>query len=557
MSQPGPPPFEQRLSDTSDERRRLAAALWRLSEVLAADSSRRSFRARAYRRAVWSLDALSPTLQEDEPALLAVPGIGRGIAAVIAEFRETGSIATLRELDPLYPLDVERIRRLPRMTPRLLRALRRELGVDRIEDLERALDAGDTGQLPGVGPATSQLWQRILESWPSPHALPAYDAMGLAAQLSAHFADQLARPVVVGGQVRRRAEWVDIIDLVVATEAGAEPVLELEGSAVFSAASTVGGTLSASTHNGAAVRIHPAEPASFGNELVAATGPAEHVEMVSTVRAFPDEESLYAAKGVPWIPPPARGNTLEVATRVVSVADICSDLHVHSDSSPDGRMSLGEIAEICSERGYSHVLITDHTKGLRFGGLDELGLLRQAEAIDRVRSAFPELVIWHGAELNIEPGGELDIADDALTALDFAIAAVHSRFDLDTATQTARVVAAMAHPVVKVLAHPTGRRIGIRAPLALDLDTVFTAALEHDVALETNGHLDRLDLGAELVQRAAAAGVLLAANSDAHRPQEMANIENAVATLQRAGVNSDRVVNTWPIDRFREWVSAG
>jgi DNA polymerase (family 10) len=165
------------------------------------------------------------------------------------------------------------------------------------------------------------------------------------------------------------------------------------------------------------------------------------------------------------------------------------------------------------------------------------------------------LALFHGAELNIDPSGELDLPDSILGGLDLAVAAVHSRFDLGRDEQTRRVIKALHHPVVKVLAHPTGHRIGVRPPLDLDLDAVFAVAAEEGVALELNGHRDRLDLSAELTERAVAAGCRLAANSDAHRLPELFNVENAVATAQRAGVRPDRVVNTLDLDPFLEWVA--
>jgi DNA polymerase (family 10) len=165
------------------------------------------------------------------------------------------------------------------------------------------------------------------------------------------------------------------------------------------------------------------------------------------------------------------------------------------------------------------------------------------------------LVLFHGAELNIERDGTLDI--DELDILDFAVAGVHSHFGLGRGEQTERVVAALRNPAVRILAHPFGRRIGIRPPLDIDMARVVEEAMSHDVALESNGHRDRLDLSEEWVRKAADLGAVFAANSDAHRVPEMANIANAVATLQRAGVTPHRVVNTRSADSLREWLGTG
>jgi DNA polymerase (family 10) len=217
-------------------------------------------------------------------------------------------------------------------------------------------------------------------------------------------------------------------------------------------------------------------------------------------------------------------------------------------------MSLDEILLEAVDRGYEYVLITDHTSELRFGGLGESGLDAQAIAIEALRANFPDLVVLHGAELNIARDGSLDIDEGALDRLDLAVAGLHSFFDLDRSEQTARVIRALDHPVVRVLAHPTGRRIGARPGIDVDIDSVIASAIANDVALEVNGHRDRLDLSASHAATAVAAGALLAANSDAHRIGEMGNVANAVATMQRAGVAPDAVVNSWPADRFISWV---
>ncbi|MGH8916485.1 MAG: hypothetical protein ACRDZM_18465, partial [Acidimicrobiia bacterium] len=210
------------------------------------------------------------------------------------------------------------------------------------------------------------------------------------------------------------------------------------------------------------------------------------------------------------------------------------------------------LAEVVA-MGYDYVLITDHTKGLRFGGLDEERLSLQRQSIDAVRDRFPDLTVLHGAELNVDRTGDLDIGDEALALLDLVVVGLHSNFDLDRAEQTARVLTVLEHPAVRVLAHPTGRRIGIRPAIDVDLDAVIDSTIEHRVALEVNGHRDRLDLSAPLAARAVEAGALLAANSDAHRVGELANVANSVGTMQKGGVRPGSVVNALPVEQFVKW----
>ncbi len=283
-----------------------------------------------------------------------------------------------------------------------------------------------------------------------------------------------------------------------------------------------------------------------------ATGPPEHAAQV-TRDAYATEAEAYESAGLRFIPPPARTADLSIAADLVQTEDLHGDLHLHTDLSPDGRMSLTTIAEAAMGRGYEYVLITDHTEGLRFGGLGVEEIAAQSVAIADLRRRFPGLRILHGAELNVGVDGRLDLPEEGIDLLDFAVAGLHSHFQLDRATQTRRVLTALGHPAVKVLAHPFGRRIGIRPGLDLDIEQVIEAAVERDVALEVNGHRDRLDLPARWVRIASESGALFAADSDAHRLPEMGNVANAVAVLQRARVPAQQVVNTLPVAAFLRW----
>ncbi len=537
-------------------RQDFGAALWRLSDLVRADERRRSFRAKAYRRAVWSLDDLAPDLSDPPEEALSVPGIGPGVLRLAHELRDSGHIELLDRLEAAYPRDVATIRRLPRITPPILRSLKGELGVDTATDLSAAIEAGGVESLRGVGPATAERWARTLQLAPSPGSVPSFQAWVLADAMSRHLRRHLGADVEAAGQVRRREEWVETIDLVVGSDDVARGRAFLEGTAVarFEGHGTGGESL-IRAHEGVPVRVHLVSPAEAGWRLLQVTGPDGHADdlLRSVVADGLTETEIYERGGRIWLPPAARGLPRATAEGVVRLGDIKGDLHLHSDSSPDGRMSLSEILLEAVDRGYSYVLLTDHTTGLRFGGLDGTGLAEQRSTIDEVRAGFPDLLVLQGAELNIDRDGSLDIDDEALGRLDLAVAGLHSYFDLDRLEQTTRVLKALSHPVVRVLAHPTGRRIGTRPPIDIDIDAVVSAAVENDVALEVNGHRDRLDLSAELASRAVAAGALLAANSDAHRIGEMGNVANSIATMQRAGVQPTSVVNALPVDEFKEW----
>ncbi len=542
----------------SDVRRRLGSALWRLSDLVRADEGRRSFRAKAYRNAVWSLDDLSPDLSEPREVMTRIPGIGAGVARVVEEYRDTGRVAALDRLAGVYPADVDRLRRLPRMTPAMLRLIKLELGVERLEDLVEVIDSGEIEEVRGVGPAIAGRWRSVVEVAPRGGALPAHQGHLLAVQLGRHLERHLPVTAWPAGEVRRVTEWVSSVDFVVMTADPDEVSVFLDDTAIAARSEVAPGTDPRLVlHQGTPVRVGVTDEPGVGAALISATGPPEHAAAVldGWSGSATTEVEVYGAVGLPWVPPPARGLPMGRATAVVQTDDIRGDLHLHSDWSPDGRMSLFEICGEAARSGYEYILITDHTAGLRFGGMDSDAIRRQAESIEEVRAEFPGLLVLHGAELNVEIDGSLDIDDDGLDILDMAVLGLHSRFDLTRARQTRRVITALSHPVVKVLAHPTGRRIGTRPPVDIDIDAVVDAAVAHGVALEANGHRDRLDLSAELSARAVARGALTAANSDAHRRGEMANIVNAVASLQGGGVGASSVVNAWPREQFLDWAS--
>lgn len=547
------------MSSPQPNRRRLfASLLWRLADLTQVDERRRSFRAKAYRRAVWSLDDLEPALDQPEEEMLEVPGIGPGLVSLIDEYVRTGRLSRLETLQARYPREAGRMRRLPRANQGVLRAMKEELGVEVLDDLEAAIGTGAVSTLPGIGEATAALWRRILDASPPGGPAPAHRAWVTARQIGEHLERHLDAVVSETGAVRRVEDWVEEIELLLGTDDPGRVRGFLDRSAIASdVAAAVEGRIALHTHDGLRAVVHLTRSERFGSALVETTGPESHlIETFSgRVPSFPTEPEVYRSAGMDWVPPAARVRPLEEARKAVTVADLRGDLHIHTDASPDGRVTLQYLVEACIARGYRYLLVTDHTKGLRFGGLDEVALAEQGALVADLRRWLPDIEIFHGAELNIGIDGDLDIGDDTLDLLDFSVAAVHSRFDLDESRQTERVLTAMRHPKVKILGHPLGRRIGIRPALDLDLEAVLGVAAEEGVALETNGHRDRLDVPAELAERALASGCLLAANSDAHRLGELANVENAVATAQRAGALPAQVVNTWELDAFRAWAT--
>jgi histidinol phosphatase-like PHP family hydrolase len=430
-----------------------------------------------------------------------VPGIGTGIARLYEEFRKSGTLAALETLSRRLPSDASALSRLPRMTPPRLQALRAELGVESVSDLDQAIVAGAAETLPGVGRQTTELWARALAQR-SP-GIPIYTARAFAVRLAQHVEQKVSGSTVeLHGAVARLEDWVDEIDLLI-----------------------IGGT---------AVR--------------------EFLEQSSLTTAFEKVRSGIRLETLGG-PVSARivrtGAKARVPEGAVMPAALKGDLHTHSNWSPDGRQSLSELVAAAVARGYEYIGVTDHAAGLRFGGLDPERLRAQRVELEKVRDEFPDITVLHGIELNIDRDGEVDFDTDLLAWLDFTVAGFHSFLSLGPDEQTARALRAVANPQVDIIAHLTGRRIGIRPPIELDLPLVLRAAAANGTVLEVNGHLDRLDLSFELIEMAVGYGVLFVANSDAHRPAELANVENACVLLERARVDPASVVNTWSLEALK------
>lgn len=535
-------------------RQRLAFALWELADLIQADERRRSFRSRAYRQAVWSLDDLAPGLDDTADDMLSVPGIGPGVVRLIETFRFGDRLPELEALRARYPRQAARLRHLPRMTPVIQQSLKAEVGVETTDDLMRAIETGDATGVKGVGEVTVELWHGVLSLWPAEPAIPAHDAWVLATRFRDHFAAKLAAEAHVAGEARRVTEWVSRLVLVIVSEPSDDAFRLLEASAMGVVTGKSAEGMSLLTPPGTPMDVRLCARREVGTAMIGATGPSPHVATLDLTRLRASEEEVYVDNGRAWVPPAARDNLDPPPDDLILPERIKGDLHVHSLSSPDGRMSLDTIVAGMLARGLEYAVVTDHTIGLRFGGLDAEGLRRQSSEIAAARARHPEFQLLHGAEVNIGPEGDLDIDDETLASLDLVVAGVHSRFDLPGDEQTERVVAALGHPAVRVLAHPTGRRIGRRPGIEIDLDRVIRVARENLVALEVNGHRDRLDLPSDAAASASSAGVLLAANSDAHRPGELANVGNAVSVLQRAHVPRSQVVNAMSWEEFSSWL---
>jgi len=231
------------------------------------------------------------------------------------------------------------------------------------------------------------------------------------------------------------------------------------------------------------------------------------------------------------------------------------DLQMHSEWS-DGRPTVQEIADACLQRGYQYAAVTDHSYGLTIaGGMSMPEAAEQRRAIDAVNAwGGARFKMLQGIEANIDTTGQLDLTDDEAATFDVVLAAPHSRLRRSE-DQTGRMLAAIAHPAVRILAHPRGRITGSRAGVIADWDAVFALAAQRGVAIEIDGDPARQDIDHTLASRAFEAGCVIALDSDAHTTTQLSYAETALAHARLAGVPAERIVNCWPLDRLLAWLS--
>jgi DNA polymerase (family 10) len=287
----------------------------------------------------------------------------------------------------------------------------------------------------------------------------------------------------------------------------------------------------------------------LGTALVRATGSPDWVESLGALPAGETEEAVFAALGLPFVPPELReAGAPPVPDDLVRLDDVRGDLHAHTTWS-DGRASVLEMGEAAKALGHEYLAICDHTKAVRVvAGLDADDLRRQAEEIAAANEALAPFRVLRGVECDILPDGSLDLPDDVLAELEWVQISLHAGQRHPRQALTRRVTEAMRHPAARCLSHPKGRILGHRPENELDLDEVFAVCLETGVALEVNGLPDRLDLSGAHVAEAIAAGVSIVCSTDAHSIRGLDLIELSVTTARRGAAPRSRVLNTLPLD---------
>jgi DNA polymerase (family 10) len=562
------------------------------------EGSPQSFKVRAYEKAAQGLQAVAgPIAELDVNELVAVKGVGRSTAAKIREFVETGTVDKLETLREEFPPDVVALSRIPGLGPKTLRLVRSELGVENVDDLRAAIENEQLRALPGLGATSEAKIAKAIERLGltgKDQRTPIADALPLAERLVADIeAIDGVQSAQYCGSLRRFSETIGDIDI---TVAAAEPaaVMAAVRSHPDAVEIVVSGDTKTSflTSRGLQVDVRVVSDAEFGAAMLYFTGSKAHnielrqraLDRNLTLNEYglfevdPEtgepgrcvarttEAEIYAALDMGPVPPPMREGTGEVDAAALDVdpsfpeliqrEHIRGDLHYHTDRSGDGRSTVAEMVAVAADAGYEYLAITDHGEDLAINGSSAEEMLEHREVIRALQRSYPDLTILWGCELNIGPDGGLDYDAEFRALFDYTVAAVHSHFDQSVTKQTERLLRAIADPSVRSIGHLTGRYIGRRPGIEIEIAPVLDALVAHDVALEINGALQRLDAASDVVRQAVSRGVKLVINTDSHHTSELGRMEYGVLTAQRGWVPRDQVVNAWDRERFLRWVDA-
>jgi DNA polymerase (family X) len=545
------------------------------------------FKSRAYATGARVIAGLDTSQLEElvrSGKLRSLKGIGAALAEKISELVTTGHLTYYETLQQQVPAGLLEMLTIPGMGPKKVKMIHDQLSIATVGELEYACHENRLVDLPGFGRKTqANILKGIDRLKQHRGQYLCHEAMLAARPLfEALSASELTARVAPAGSLRRRQEVVERIDLVVSTiqeERLRTTVAKwpLVGEVLNSEPSH----LSLRLQGGVKADMHLVDDAAFPFALHALTGNHAYLAAMQAHAsrrgytldqdglrrgneriACREEEAIFAALGLSYIPPELREGLGEVAAaergalpRLIDERDIQGVFHVHSTWS-DGMASIEEMARTAQGLGYRYLGLTDHSQSARYAnGLDPDRVREQYRLIDRVNEMVDGLTILKGSEVDILPDGTLDYPDDLLSQMDFVVASVHSRFNMPQAEMTARIIKAMRNPYVTMIGHLTGRLLLAREGYALDIDALIGEAVRLGVIIELNANPHRLDLDWRHLRAAHALGLLTSINPDAHSPDGLRDVTYGVGIARKGGVTAERVLNTRGLQDIQDWLA--
>lgn len=547
------------------------------------------FRVNAYRSAGRKIEGLRESIESihAEGKLRTIQGVGPALAQKIGEFLDTGRLEYIEKLRAELPSGVAALLTVPGLGPRTARLIYDQIGVTSLEELETAAREGKLRDVSGLGARTEE---RILTELDKLKQRSGRHQLGLTSEIGAELVVQLLEcPAVsqaaVVGSVRRMVDTIGNVNLLVASTRPDDVQRFVHGLGQVREV-IEGGRWCAEieVRRGVRVDVRVVEPHAWGAALVYHTGSPAHVKRLQALAQERDwtlnehgldtgpyptglrgasEEAIYEALGLQPIPPELREDQGEIELaqqrnlpRLIELADLRGDLHVHSDWS-DGGATIEEMALAARALGHEYIALTDHSKSLGVArGLTEERVAEQRLVIEALNQQLAPFRIFHGTEMDIKRDGALDYEDETLAIFDYVSASIHSAMNQDREIMTARIQAALRNPWVTTFNHPHGRLIGSRDPYAVDMDAVIATAVAEGVALEINSQPERMDLEGASARRAKLAGVRFTISTDAHATRQLAMGGFGIGTARRAWLGPDDVLNALSRDAFAEHLAA-
>jgi len=545
------------------------------------------FRVRAYQRAAQTLEALA----EDVAAVAArgelqkLQGVGRDLAARIEEYLQTGTIQQLEGLRGGLPAKFLTLLEIRGLGPKTAKLLYDKLGVDSVERLEELCRSKEILGGAGIREKTCENILKGIAIWKAGRSRMLLSkaraiALQMAETLQAHGG---VERLEIAGSLRRMRETVKDVDILVTSREPARVIRTLVSLPSVIEVIGQGDTKASVRHqDGIQIDLRVVEPEALGAALQYFTGSKDHNVKVREIASrkglrvseygvFEEqsgkrvagltEQEVYAAVGLPWIPPELRENTGEIeAARagrlpaLVTAADIRGDLHAHTDWS-DGHHPLEKLIETAQARGYEYIIVSDHSKSSTVaGGLAVDELKAQVQKIRELQPRF-KIRILTGTECDILADGSMDYPDEILAELDVVIGSIHSGFTQGETAITRRIIAAMRNPHVTLIAHPTGRLMGQREPYPVNLEAVYRAAKDTGTALEINAYPKRLDLCDTAARQAKALGCTLAISTDTHSRDQLDQMVFGLGVARRAWCEPHDLLNCRSLKELLVWIA--
>jgi DNA polymerase (family X) len=555
------------------------------------------FRIRSYRRAAEAIEALDQQLADiyqDQKALLAIPGIGKGMAANIREIFTEGKLAMHEEMLKKYRPSMLELLKISGLGPKTIALIWDAFQICDVDGVAKLASEGKLRALPRLSEKSEQKILKSIESYRQITGRFHLDTADEIAQKMIALLEKLpgVDKVTPAGSLRRGRETVGDLDMLVTGKCCSnqmqrdhviEQIVNFPG--ILEVLAKGENKVSFKLRSGMQVDVRLLPPDSFGAALQYFTGSKNHnvtlrqralkqgytlseyglVRMEDEKRvAGKTEEEIYKKLGLEWIPPELRENNGEIEAaaegklpHLVALSDIQGDVHMHTVET-DGKCTIEEMALAAREHGYKYMAITDHSKNLAFAnGLDDKRAEEHIKRIRKAASRISGITMLAGIEVDILAEGELDLSDSVLEQMDLVIASVHSHFNQDSQQMTDRLVRAIENPHTSIIGHPTGRILLRREGYNFDCDKVFAAAAKAGVAMEHNAYPDRLDLRDQHLRMAKARGVKFVINTDAHHTSHMEKIRYGVLQLRRAWLTKEDVLNTLPVTEFAQKMRRG